>query len=130
MKDSEFEIDFNHGDGDDEVYIIAEGTAYWDIQNDSFDYAGTHCTHGQAGTCHLPDYAIIEDVSVSFASIERTINGKEVVEKISWKDKDKMEAFEKEWGNSIEEHLQESEDDNGDVMQSIIDYAEDLKYGI
>lgn len=27
-----------------------------EIDNDSFDYAGTHCTHGQSGTCHLPDY--------------------------------------------------------------------------
>ena len=128
MKDTEFEIDFNHGEGDDEVYIVAEGTAYWDIQNDSFDYAGTHCTHGQAGTCHLPDYAIIEDVSASFAEVVKTINGKEVVEKISWQNKESMKAFEKEWGCVIEEHLQESEDDNGDVIQSIKDSAEEAKY--
>ena len=126
MQDSEFEIDFNY----DDLYFIVRGTAYWGIENDSFDYAGTHCTHGQAGTCHLPDYAKIEDVSVDFAEIEREVDGKEVTEKISWKDKDKMKAFEKEWGNLIEEHLQESEDDNGDVMQSIKDYAEELKHGI
>ena len=101
MHDSKFEIDFNH----DDLYLIVEGTAYWDIDNDSFDYAGTHCTHGQAGTCELPDYAKIGDVSVDFAEIERTINGKEVVEKISWEDKNKMKAFEKEWGTLIEEHL-------------------------
>ena len=27
-------------------------------QNDSFDYSGTHCTHGQAGTHRLPSYYI------------------------------------------------------------------------
>ena len=126
MHDSKFEIDFNH----DDLYLIVEGTAYWDIDNDSFDYAGTHCTHGQAGTCELPDYAKIGDVSVDFAEIERTINGKEVVEKISWQNKEGMKEFEKKWGTLIGEHLQESEDDNGDVMESINKYAEELRHGI
>ena len=126
MHDSEFEIDFNH----DDLYLIVQGTACWDIDNDSFDYAGTHCTHGQAGTCNLPDYARLESVSVDFAEIERTIDGKEVVEKISWEDKDKMKAFEKEWGTLISELLQEREDDNGEVIESINQYAEELKHGI
>ena len=126
MHDSKFEIDFNH----DDLYLIVQGTAYWDIDNDSFDYAGTHCTHGQAGTCELPDYARIEDVSVDFAEIERTIDGKEVVEKISWEDKDKMKAFEKEWETLISELLQEREDDNGEVIESINKYGEELRHGI
>ena len=126
MHDSEFEIDFNY----DDLYFIVQGTAYWDIDNDSFDYAGTHCTHGQAGTCNLPDYARLESVSVDFAEIERTIDGKEVVEKISWQNKEGMKEFEKKWETLIGEHLQESEDDNGDVMESINKYAEELKHGI
>lgn len=33
-------------------------------ENDSFDYAGTHCTNGLAGTCKLPDRVTIDTVEL------------------------------------------------------------------
>ena len=42
-------------------YMEVEFIGYPVWQNDSFDYAGTHCTGGVGGTCQLPDYATMED---------------------------------------------------------------------
>ena len=41
----------------EDVEFNAEPT--W--EDDSFDYAGTHCTGGVGGTMHYAPYAIIED---------------------------------------------------------------------
>lgn len=43
-------------------YIDVDFEAEPSIQNDSFSYSGTHCTHGRGGTCRLPDYLIVEDI--------------------------------------------------------------------
>jgi len=39
--------------------VVFESEPTW--ENDSFSYAGTHCTGGVGGTVHLPSYAIMED---------------------------------------------------------------------
>lgn len=53
-----FTIEFKNNEGEDDYFEVElEAHPRWD--NDSFDYAGTHCTHGIAGTCKLPDYATL-----------------------------------------------------------------------
>ena len=69
--DSEFEdLEFEFTKDGRDYSCLLYGNATWDIQNDSFDYAGTHCTHGQAGTCELPDYAQIEDISLGAVDLD------------------------------------------------------------
>lgn len=127
-----FEFEFEVEDDKAHYLFYVEGHGEWDIDNDSFDYAGTHCTHGQSGTCHLPDYARIEDIDLSIVRMEIDTGKKEVVKKeLTWKkDSDKVLEFEKEWRDRIMEELQEQEDDNGSVMQGIKDYAEEVRLGI
>lgn len=38
-----------------------EGDPEW--QDDSFDYAPAHCTHGKRGTHHIPKYLTLEDAT-------------------------------------------------------------------
>ena len=133
METKDFEYEFEVYDEKGYYLFYVEGTAEWDIDNDSFDYAGTHCTHGQSGTHHLPDYARIEDISLGLVKMEIDLNGKKgiVKKELTWKkDKDKILEFEKEWRDPIMSELQEKEDDDGCVMQRIKDYYEELRLGI
>ena len=41
-----------------------EGTPEW--QDDSFDYAGTHCTGGVGGTHHVPKYLSMQDSVITW----------------------------------------------------------------
>ena len=59
-------------------YASLYGNANWGIENDSFDYAGTHCTHGQSGTCHLPDYAVIQEISLDQINVYFEVYDKEI----------------------------------------------------
>jgi hypothetical protein len=43
----------------DELVVEIDGNPRW--ENDSFDYAGTHCTGGRSGTHHLPSYTILDE---------------------------------------------------------------------
>ena len=136
--DSEFEdLEFEFSKDGRDYHCNLYGNATWDIQNDTFDYAGTHCTHGQAGTCHLPDYAVIENISLGAVDLyfevydEYTKRHGEAGIKFIWKrekDRDFITEFEKEHSCLIEEALQEQEDDNGNVIQTIKDLAEESKY--
>ena len=58
---TEFEVDFEYNGRK----ILVEGDVTWYIENDSFDYAGTHCTGGKGGTEHLPDYLELASISVN-----------------------------------------------------------------
>lgn len=43
-----------------EAYYYVDGELGYDLQDNSFDYAGTHCTHGQSGT-HDPGDSVSDD---------------------------------------------------------------------
>ena len=58
-------------------YASLQGEAQWSVENDSFDYAGTHCTWGQSGTHHLPDYATIDDFSLDEVWNNENISNKD-----------------------------------------------------
>ncbi len=46
---------------DNYIYIDVEFEGYPSIEDDSFDYAGTHCTGGKSGTYHLPKYVALNE---------------------------------------------------------------------
>jgi len=132
METKPFELEFEVELEDVYFLFYVEGEASWEIENDSFDYAGTHCTHGQSGTCRLPDYASVQDIDLSLVSIEKQEGKKDFeINILTWKEnKDKVLEFEKEWRTRIMEELQEREDDSGSVMKKIRDYYEELRLGI
>jgi hypothetical protein len=129
----EFEISV---DGRDYSCTL-HGEGYWGIDNDSFDYAGTHCTHGQSGTHHLPDYATIQTISLSGIDLHFEVYDKfskrhaDSEIKFVWRfenHRDFITQFEKEHYDLIKESLQELEDDNKSVIESIKECAEEAKY--
>lgn len=129
----EFEISVDGIDYSCTLY----GEGCWEIENDSFDYAGTHCTHGQAGTCHLPDYATIQTISLSGVTLCYEVYNKfakrhaDAEIKFIWRfenHRDFINQFEKEYYDLIKESLQESEDEGQSVIQTIKDLAEESKY--
>ena len=117
---TEFEIDFDF----EGTYFLIQGTAVWMIDNDSFDYAGTHCSYGKGGTCELPDYAQVEDCSVDFVELHHE---DDTIEEFDWQNKEKMLAFEKEYGTLIEEHLNQQEFETGDAIKAFETYHEELE---
>lgn len=54
----EFTVEWEDLGEDCYLEVELEGEPHW--ENDSFDYAGTHATHGQSGTHHLPSYTILD----------------------------------------------------------------------
>ena len=131
METKDFELEFEEETDSTHFTFWVEGEAKWDIENDSFDYAGTHCTGGMSGTCELPDYAVVEEISIGFVMIEKTTDSGEEVIKYTWKkNKDKVKEFEEIWEEKIKELLQTREDDTGDVMRRIKDHYEELRLGI
>ena len=148
MHDQDFELDEFYFDSKQKYMGIQpvrnycatlHGNANWDIDNDSFDYAGTHCTHGQSGTCHLPDYAVIQEISLGQIDLYFDIYDREIgawfqaERKFLWRferDRAFIKKFEKEYREEIMERLQEEEDKHESIIESIKQYAEEMRYGI
>ncbi len=55
------EIEFKNAEGEWD-YILVDFEGYLTKKNDSFDYTGSHCTHGKSGTASLLDYYVLGDV--------------------------------------------------------------------
>ena len=55
------DIDYIDGNGEYQMIEDVEFKGDVTIENDSFDYAGTHCTGGVGGTMYYPDYYIMEN---------------------------------------------------------------------
>ena len=108
----EFKVDVEYG-GDD---ITVQGECSWNIENDAFDYAGTHCTHGVDGTQQLPDYC-----QLSWCSIE-AVTGSDGND-LAIDTPEELAKIE----HLVSIKLQEQEDDTGDVMRQIDEYNEELK---
>jgi len=112
-------------------YATLVGDAQWSIENDSFDYAGTHCTWGQSGTHHLPDYASCQDfslyqINLYFEVYDREIGAWfEAERKFIWKSK-KDRAFIRKFKSDnwykITEMLQNQEDKQENVIESLKEY--------
>ena len=96
--------------------IIVHGVCEWSVENDSFDYAGTHCTGGQSGTHELPDYCQAESCEIQ--SIEDEDGNDFPVE-----DSSKLASI----NHLVLEELQRIENESGSEMQSIISSADDAK---
>ena len=148
MHDQDFELDEFYFDSKQKYmgvqpvrsyYATLYGNANWDIDNDSFDYAGTHCTHGQSGTCHLPDYAVVQDCSLDQINIYFEVYDRELgawfeaEKKFFWryeKDRSFIKGFEVKYDAEIMQMLQDQEDKHESVIKSIKQYAEEMRYGI
>tara|TARA_B100002019_G_scaffold279237_1_gene280899 strand:- start:49 stop:486 length:438 start_codon:yes stop_codon:yes gene_type:complete len=109
-------------------YASLYGTAHWSIENDSFDYAGTHCTGGMSGTHHLPDYAECQDFSLDQINLYFEVYDKEMgawfeaERKFIWKSKkDRLfiKKFELDHWDEIAEMLQTQEDEQENVIKSL-----------
>jgi len=109
-------------------YASLYGTSHWSIENDSFDYAGTHCTWGQSGTHHLPDYAECQDFSLDQINVYFEIYDKEMgawfeaERKFIWKhkrDRAFIKRFESDYREEIMQMLQDQEDKSESVIESL-----------
>jgi len=112
-------------------YANFQGEAQWSIENDSFDYAGTHCTGGRSGTHHLPDYAEIQDFSLDQIDIYFEVYDHELgawfeaEKKFFWRFKDHqpfIKRFEKKYFEDIMQMLQEQENNKEYVVNSLSEY--------
>ena len=148
MYDKDFELDEFYFDSEQKYmgvqpvrkyYASLYGNANWVIDNDSFDYAGTHCTHGQSGTCHLPDYAVVQDCSLDQINIYFEVYDRELgawfeaEKKFFWryeKDRSFIKRFEIKYDVEIMQMLQDQEDKHESVIESIKQYAEEMRYGL
>lgn len=109
-------------------YASLQGEAQWSIENDSFDYAGTHCTWGQSGTHHLPDYAEIQSFGLDEIHLyfevydEYTKSWFEAERKFLWKhskDRRFIKRFQSDYEDEIMEMLQHQEDKQENVIESL-----------
>lgn len=109
-------------------YATLMGDAQWSIENDSFDYAGTHCTWGQSGTHHLPDYAEIQNFGLDEIHLyfevydEYTKSWFEAERKFLWKhskDRRFIKRFQSDYEDEIMEMLQHQEDNRENVIESL-----------
>lgn len=112
-------------------YATLIGDAQWSIENDSFDYAGTHCTGGRSGTHHLPDYAECQDFSLDQINVYFEVYDKEMgawfeaERKFIWKskkDRPFIKKFELDHWDEITEMLQAQEDEQENVIESLKEY--------
>lgn len=109
-------------------YASLYGIAHWSIENDSFDYAGTHCTGGMSGTHHLPDYALCEDFSLDQINVYFEVYDREMgawfeaERKFIWKskkDRTFIKRFELDYREEIMDTLQIQEEKHESVIQSL-----------
>ena len=109
-------------------YASLYGIAHWSIENDSFDYAGTHCTWGQSGTHHLPDYAEIQDFSLDQINVYFEVYDREMgawfeaERKFIWKskkDRTFIKRFELDYREEIMDTLQIQEEKHESVIESL-----------
>lgn len=107
-------------------YASLYGIANWSVENDSFDYAGTHCTGGRSGTHHLPNYALCEDFSLDQVHVYFEIYDKEMgawfesERKFIWKHKSDrafIKRFEADYREEIMDMLQIQEDEHESVIE-------------
>lgn len=112
-------------------YASLYGTAHWSIENDSFDYAGTHCTGGRSGTHHLPDYALCEDFSLDQINVYFEVYDREMgawfeaERKFIWKskkDRTFIKRFELDYREEIMDTLQIQEEKYESVIESLSEY--------
>lgn len=112
-------------------YGTLVGEARWSIENDSFDYAGTHCTWGQSGTHHLPDYAEVQNFDLSEIHLyfeiydEYTESWFEAERKFFWKNESSrkfIKKFESDHQDQIMQMLQDQEDKHESVVESLSEY--------
>ncbi len=60
-----YDIEYLNQSGDYDVLEVEfEGQPEW--VDDSFDYAGTHCTGGRGGTHHIPKYLSMQDSEITW----------------------------------------------------------------
>ena len=104
------------------------GDGIWSIENDSFDYSGTHCTGGRDGTHHLPDHADLQDFTLYEVHIYFEIYDNyskswfDVEREFKWKnqaDREFITRFEKEQRDLIMMRLQENEEQYQSVVESL-----------
>jgi hypothetical protein len=138
--ESEFELDEFEFDGNQKYmgimpvrkyYASLFGIAHWNIENDSFDYAGTHCTGGMSGTHYLPDYADCQDFSLDQINLYFEIYDREIgawfeaerkfISK-SKKDRAFIRRFELDNWDEIMQMLQAQEDEQENVIKSLSEY--------
>ena len=110
--DDEFEVDIVYK-GDD---LTVTGQLEASVENDSFDYAGTHCTGGKSGTHELPDYLTMTNVFIDTV-VDSNDNDFPISDSVILAEIESL----------CIEALQAAEDDNGDYMKKLIDIAEDSK---
>ena len=60
-----YDIEYLNQDGDYDVLEV-EFEGQPELVDDSFDYAGTHCTGGMSGTHHIPKYLSMQDSVISW----------------------------------------------------------------
>lgn len=108
--EDEFEIDIVYNNDD----LTVTGTFEASVDNDSFDYAGTHCTGGKSGTHELPDYLTINGVFIDTV-IDSNDNDFPISDPVVLGEIESTCIF----------VLQKEEDDNGMHMKNLIEIAED-----
>ncbi len=73
----EFTIEYEKNEGNwSFVEVEFEGNPEW--QDDSFDYAGTHCTGGRSGTCVSAPYAIMDE-DATWDKTKHTVEENEII---------------------------------------------------
>jgi len=122
-----FELDgFEFSDNGIDYFANIEGDANWCIDNDSFDYAGTHCTGGTGGTHTLPDYAILQDFKINKITLyfelkdEYTNHWFEAEKSFDYSHKehqDFINFFETQHGENLYDAIQKQEDDESNVIE-------------
>lgn len=109
-----------------EYYVDIEGDADWCIDNDSFDYAGTHCTGGKGGTHTLPDYATLQDFKIHKMTLffelkdEYTNHWFEAEKSFDHSHKEHqgfIKFFEEQHRDDLFDAIQEQEDNEGNVIE-------------
>tara|TARA_B100000579_G_scaffold438049_1_gene471449 strand:- start:23548 stop:23937 length:390 start_codon:yes stop_codon:yes gene_type:complete len=110
--ESDFTVDITYEDQE----LTVHGVCEWSVENDSFDYAGTHCTGGRSGIHELPDYC--EAASCEIQTIEDSLGNDVPIE-----DASKLSDI----NFIVLKALQDEENDSGSEMQSIISAAEDAQ---
>lgn len=122
-----FELDgFQFNKNGIEYYADIEGSADWCIDNDSFDYAGTHCTGGMGGTHTLPDYATLQDFKINKVTLFFELHDKytnywfEAEKSFDYSHKeheDFIKFFEEQHRDDLFNAIQEQEDNEGNVIE-------------
>jgi len=109
-----------------EYYSSIEGMADWHIDNDSFDYAGTHCTGGLSGTHKTDDYANLMTFQITrltlyFESFDKYTNHWfESEKKFDYQHKEHrgfLKFFEEDQIDDLFNAIQEQEDKENYVIE-------------